>query len=144
MRNFKSNPVINIRYLEAVAGTKFVLTEFANLVHSQFDQDDHIDNALMGELELMENLTDIVRKVCTDTVINTTTFSSGGIMDVMGPSVYLLKLLMRQFSFPCLKQASEKYLWIVPEGLRASNLVSLMPTQKTCAVTFIRVKGRNV
>ena len=126
LRNFKSKQVISIDYLEAVAATKFSITEFANFVHSQFsnDQEAPLDWTLIEQLDSATALIDQVQKICTDTFINTTTFSTGGtIMDVIGPSVYLLKLLVRQYSYPCLKQASEKYLWIIPEGLRASNLV---------------------
>lgn len=115
---YKSNPVISIDYLEAVAGTKFAIMEVAIFIHSQL-----IDEVATRLDEHSKALMEQAKEVCTDTIINITTLYSKSV-DVTGPVVYLLKLLVRQFSFPCLKQASEKYPWIVPEGLRTSNLVS--------------------
>lgn len=131
LRKFKSDPVISIKYLERVAEMRFAIMEVASLIHSQlFSGDDgkkkrkvRISHSV-PQSKLVSTLMERARKVCTDRVINTTTFSPGGnVADIVGPSVYFLKLLVRQFSFPCLRQASEKYPWIVPEGLRNSNLV---------------------
>lgn len=104
--------------------------EVAELFHYQFSDEprEKLDRTPDSQ-ENVKILIDTAKKICSDTVINTTVintsiFSSTEDADVLGPAVYLLKLLVRQFSFPCLKQASEKYLWIVPEGLRTSNLVS--------------------
>lgn len=105
--------------------------EVAKLIYSHFSTE--------GEMRLYQAahhsgdipaLMEKAKNVCTDTEINSTTMYSGGNFDVTGPIVYLIKLLVRQFSFPCLKQASEKYPWIVPEGLRTSNLVSLFQNLK--------------
>ena len=109
-------------YIEGVAGTKFVLMEVAKFIYSQFSKERGI--VQVAEQELFIGLMEQVKKICTDTVINTTTLYGRGNLDMTGPVVYLLKLLLRQFSFPCLKQASERYPWIIPEGLRTSNLVS--------------------
>lgn len=118
LTSYKSNPVISIGYLEAVAGAKFAITEVANFIHSQL-----IDEVVTRHSENVSALMERAREICSDTIVNITTVSSKSV-DVTGPVVYLLKLLVRQFSFPCLKQASERYPWIVPEGLRTSNLVS--------------------
>ena len=129
LRKYKSNPAITISYLEAVAGAKFAILEVAELFYYEFcnepkEKPDHSPDSQ----ETMKMLIDTAKKICSDTVINTTVintsfFSSTEDTDVLGPAVYLLKLLVRHFSFPCLKQASEKHLWIVPESLRTSNLV---------------------
>lgn len=124
MKKYKSNPSISIDYLEGVAGTKFAIMEVAKFIHSQFSNGGELTfEQSFEQSELVSTLMERAKKVCTDSLINTTTFYSGGGVNVTGPVIYLLKLLVRQFSFPCLKQASEKYLWIVPEGLRTSNLV---------------------
>ena len=129
LRKYKSNPSINISYLEGVAGTKFAIMEVANFIHSQFSNDENLDiDQTFEQSEVVSTLMEWARRVCTDTVINTTTMKSGNV-DITGPVAYLLKLLVRHFSFPCLKQASEKYLWIVPQGLRTSNLVSKVTMQ---------------
>ncbi len=126
LNKFRCNPVISIAYLEAVAETRFAMMEIANFIHSQFSDEGRMRlDRSMEESATVTTLMELAKSVCTDTVINTTTFSSRS-WDVVGPAVYLLKLLMRQFSFSCLKQASEKYLWIVPDGLRNSNLVIVM------------------
>lgn len=123
LREFKSNLSISMEYIEGVAGTKFAIMEVAKLIYSQFSKEIGIGQ-VAERSELFINLMEQVKKVCTDTVINTTTLYARGNLDVTGPVVYLLKLLVRQFSFPCLKQTSERYPWMVPEGLRTSNLVS--------------------
>ena len=112
-------------YIEGVAGTKFAIMEVAKFIHSQLSSEEYVRPGQAVErsqvvLDLMEQM----KKICTDTFINTVTIYPRGNLDVTGPVVYLLKLLVRQFNFPCLKQTSERYPWIVPEGLRTSNLVS--------------------
>ena len=131
LKKFKTDPVISINYLERVAEMRFAIMEVACCINSQlFNGDDDKKKRKvrfghsMPQSKIVHTLMERARKVCTDRVLNTTTFSpAGSVADIVGPSVYFLKLLVRQFSFPCLRQASEKYPWIVPEGLRNSNLV---------------------
>lgn len=49
--------------------------------------------------------------------------------DVSGPSLYLLKMIVRQFGFPCLNYAFKEYEWIIPNCLRANT--------KVCLPTFV-------
>ena len=97
-----------VHYLEAIAGIRFAFLEIANLLHSE--REDCID------------LFELARDVCTDPAINTSDFTVND-RDVVGPAVYLLKLLVRKYGFPCLKQVYEKFNWIIPEGLRETNQV---------------------
>ena len=97
-----------VHYLEAIAGIRFAFLEIANLLHS--DREDCID------------LFELAEDVCTDPTINTSDFTVSG-TDVVGPAVYLLKLLVRKYGFPCLKQVYEQFNWIIPEGLRETNQV---------------------
>ena len=60
-----------------------------------------------------------VEELCADSRINTVASNT----DVVGPAVYLVKLLVRQYGFPCLKQVCEIHPWIIPEGLRTANQV---------------------
>lgn len=69
---------------------------------------------------LVFQLMQITEEVCTDPNINTTNFVVG---DVVGPAVYLLKLIVRQYGFNCLKQASVECQWVIPQGLRTADQV---------------------
>jgi hypothetical protein len=124
LKKYKHNPGINIDYLEGVAGTKFAIMEVAHLIHSQFSSEGKamFDQSVEQLGGAATTLLEATRKICTDPVINTTTIHSGSV-NVTGPVMYLLKLLVRHFNFPCLKPASETYPWIVPTALRTSNLV---------------------
>lgn len=92
--------------------------EVANLLHAQSD-DNRATSFNMQHLEF--SLIQLAEEVCTDCDINTTDFSDSGV-DVVGPAVYLLKLLVRQFGFPCLKKSSKKHQWL---GLQTANQVTL-------------------
>lgn len=114
LRGYQSDHVINSRYFEGVAGMRFALKEAATLLHSSIDDQN-------TQLRLAFQLLRVTEEVCTDPDINTTDFTVG---DVVGPAVYLLKLLVRQYGFDCLTQICKKYPWVVPEGLRTPNQVS--------------------
>jgi hypothetical protein len=45
--------------------------------------------------------------------------------DLVGAAIFLLKKIVRQFGFPCLKYISEEYEWIIPVSLRAADEVCL-------------------
>ena len=109
LRVYKERPEVNIEYLEAVAGVRFALMEITHLLHSDTQQQ------LIFDMHHVEEL-------CTDRRINTVDFSASN-TDIVGPAVYLVKLLVRQYGFPCLKQVCETHPWIVPEGLRTANQV---------------------
>ena len=111
LRVYKEKPEVNIEYLEAVAGVRFALMEITHLLHSGTQQQ------LIFDMHRVE-------KLCTDHHINTVDFSASN-TDVVGPAMYLVKLLVRQYGFPCLKQVCEAYPWIVPEGLRTANQVCI-------------------
>lgn len=118
LKGYKVNRIINIAYLKAVAGVRFAIMEVANLLHSQCSSEDMLRSHHQPDSELLE----LARNVCTDSDINTTHFDIA-VMNIIGPAAYLLKLLVRLYGFPYLKQVSEKYVWIIPEGLRTADLV---------------------
>jgi hypothetical protein len=125
LREFKSRQSITIGFLEGVAGAKFAMMEVAKFIYAHFSTESgemrHYQAAHQSAKSPL--LMDNAKTICTDHEINLIT-NAGGNLDMTGPIVYLIKLLVRQFSFPCLKQASEKYPWLIPEGFRTSNLVS--------------------
>jgi hypothetical protein len=115
LRHYQADPVISIAYLEGVAGRRYSMMELATLLHSVFAVEHDWQRYLLG-IQLVQ----ISKEVCTDPTINTTNFAEG---DVIGPAVYLLKLLVRQYGFGCLKKVSAEHKWLVPEGLRTSDRV---------------------
>ena len=114
LRIYKERPEVNIEYLEAVAGVRFALMEITHLLHSNYADKQQL---LIFDMHH-------VKELCTDHRINTVDFSASN-TDVVGPAMYLVKLLVRQYGFPCLKQVCEAYPWIVPEGLRTANQVCI-------------------
>lgn len=58
-----------------------------------------------------------VEEVCADPDIN---FTKGGV--IVGPAMYLVKLLVRQYGFSFLKRISKEYPWIVPDTLRKTEV----------------------
>lgn len=103
-----------------MAGVRFAIIEIASTLYSKFDVDEipKPHDLLQLEYSLMQ----LAEEVCSDPEINTTDFTTSDV-DVVGPSIYLLKLLVRQYGFPCLKHVSQEHKWIVPEGLRTADQV---------------------
>lgn len=114
LRRYQSNPVVGIRYLEGIAGMRFALMEAATLLHLMFHE-----TFPRHQQQLAFQLIQTTQDICTDHNINTSDFT----VDAVGPALYLLKLLVRQYGFNFLKQVSAEYQWIVPAGLRTGNQV---------------------
>ena len=117
LKEYKSNPIINIDYLEGVAGIRFAIMEVASLLHLDYDTDT-ARNLQRLKFDIMH----LAEKVCTDPVINTTDFVAST-DDAVGPALYLLKLLVRQYGFPYLKQVFEQHRWVIPESLQTTDQV---------------------
>ena len=118
---FKEEHVINIGYLEGVAGMRFAMMEVATVLHMLFNMEQDLQQRLQF-VKLITPLLNIAEEVCGDEDINTTNFTVG---DAIGPAVYLLKLLVRQHGFDCLMRVSTEHQWVVPEGLRNAEQVPL-------------------
>lgn len=121
LRRYQADPVINIGYLEGVAGMRFAMMEVAILLHMLFDNKEEQD--LQQLVKIGIHLLQIAEEVCGDFNINTTNFTVG---DAVGPAVYLLRLLVKQYGFDCLKNVSAECQWVVPEGLRAIDQVYII------------------
>jgi len=65
-----------------------------------------------------------VRSVCIDPAVNL--FDQTEQSDTTGPVLYLLKLIVRQFGFPCLKEVSVEHPWIMPHELKTEYEVSML------------------
>ena len=103
-------------YLEGVAKVRYALSVTAELLN-QSDQPRSQEESV-----LVVQLLQQAREVCTDPSINSV--DTTGRKDTVGPVVYLIKLLTRQYGLNCLQAAEEEHGWIVPEVLRKSEEVS--------------------
>ena len=104
----RSNASVSVGYLEAIAKARYALSVVAeNLKDNQLDGD----------------LLRIAHALCTDRQVNTIDVT--GKADTTGPVVYLLKLLVRQFGFPCLQLVSQSHPWVIPQELKRGDDVSL-------------------
>lgn len=113
LKEFKSSATINIGYLEGMAGIRFAIMEIAKFLPSLFRETVSQELQQLG-FPLMQ----AAEEVCKDPAINSPV--SG---DVVGPALYLLKLVVRLHSIPFLKRVSGEYHWIIPEALRTTNQV---------------------
>ena len=106
---------VSLEYLEGVAKVRFALTIVAELLSQSGEA-----RSQEGS-ELVMQLFHQTREVCTDTSINC--LDTTGKKDTVGPVVYLLKLLVRQYGLSCLQKASQEHTWILPEVLRQTEEV---------------------
>ncbi len=106
--HLRTPSVISLQYLEAVAGVRFALSVLAQLL----EKNGIINMAILR----------VARDLCMDDRLNI--IDPSGRVDTTGPVLYLVKLLVRQFGFPCLKRISQAHPWVVPEGLRRADNVS--------------------
>lgn len=65
------------------------------------------------------HLLPLVKELCLDPVINSTG------VNMVGPALYLIKLLIRQYGFPCLRKVFKNHQWIIPKGLCITDKVRL-------------------
>ncbi len=107
LQNHLCTPTVSLQYLEAVAGIRFALSVLAHELKS-----DRVNNTLLV----------VARDMCMDTRVNV--IDPTGRVDTTGPVLYLMKLLVRKFGFPCLQTVSQAHPWVIPEGLRRVDDVS--------------------
>ena len=94
-------------YLEGVSKVRYSLSVVADVL-SRSEHDDH------------QKLLEVAEKVCTDTDINVVNHFQH--ISVVGPSIYLVKLLIRRYGMPCLKATAEAYKWILPDDIRPKEV----------------------
>ena len=63
-----------------------------------------------------------VKEVCSDATINYV--DSNGQTDSFGPLLYLVKLIVRQYGFPCLVEVSTAHMWVIPPELKKTDEVN--------------------
>ena len=106
---------VTLDYLEGVAKVRFASSVVAELLN-QNDQPRSSEDGV-----LVVRLLHQAREVCVDPNINS--IDDTGQRDTVGPVVFLIKLLVRQYGLNCLQRASEDHAWIVPEQLKQTGEV---------------------
>ena len=109
---------VTVEYLEGVARVRFALVLVADILSSQVSgSGEHFFTSQANEL-----LT-LAKTACTETRINHIDMT--GTTHTIGPNVYLLKLLVRQFGAARLMEASKTCGWVLPPQLKTENTVSV-------------------
>ena len=110
-----TNATPTLDYLEGVARVRFALSIISELLNQNDQPWSHEDSVLVAQLLHQ------AREVCMDRNINS--IDDTGQRDTVGPVVFLIKLLVRQYGLNCLQRASEEHVWIVPEQLKQTGEV---------------------
>ena len=88
--------------------------------------------------ESVLELFDLARNICMDRVINVLDVSFN--KDTVGPGIYLVKLLVREYGLASLTEVSKIFKWIIPECFASTNqvceFVSLALSLSTCFSKF--------
>ena len=116
LKEYQTTHVVNIRYLEAVAVVRLALMEIASLLQRQSV---NVVTESEHQQQLKFKLVQLAESMCLDPTINSRDFDA----NAAGPTVYLLKLLVRRFGFQCLNTVSADHKWIVPKELQAADKV---------------------
>ena len=66
-------------------------------------------------------------RLCSDREVNC--IDPTGRKDTVGPVIYLLKLIVRQYGMPCLKAAAEIHEWLIPAQLKSEEVCNNVATQ---------------
>lgn len=97
-----------LEYLEGVAKTRFSLSVVAEVLKNE---------------ETGQTFMELLRaagQMCCDREVNC--IDPTGRKDTVGPVVYLLKLIVRQYGMTCLKAAAEIHEWLIPAQLKSEEV----------------------
>ena len=107
--------IVTLDYLEGVAKVRFALSVVAELLNQNDQPRSHEEDVQVVKL------LHVAQEVCVDANINT--IDDTGRRDTVGPVVFLIKLLVRQYGLRYLRKASEAHVWITPELLKETGEV---------------------
>ena len=111
---------ITVDYLEGIAGVRFALVLTADILNSRISKARSREHSFTAQADHLLRLTE---RVCTDASINHIDIT--GTTDTIGPNVYLLKLLVRQFGSTQMMEVSKVCGWVLPPQLRTEHTVSI-------------------
>ena len=97
-----------LEYLEGVAKARYSLSVVAEVIKNT--QSGHHFKELLRA----------AGRMCSDCEINR--IDPTGRKDTVGPVIYLLKLIVRQYGMPCLKAAAEIHEWLIPAQLKSNEV----------------------
>lgn len=109
-RDYQSRAPNSLAFLTGVAGIRFAISEIAN-IHNFFFSTKDIERPQDIKL-LVARLMQQGQAICV---------SSTNPNDLLRPAIFLLKMIVRQFGFPCLKFVSKEYEWVIPVSLRTKE-----------------------
>lgn len=66
-------------------------------------------------------LLEATKQLCSDREVNC--IDPTHHRNTVGPVIYLLKLMVRQYGMPCLKAATDVYEWIIPAELKSEEVL---------------------
>ena len=97
-----------LEYLEGVAKVRYSLSVVAEVLKED----------LKGHyfVELLK----AAAKMCSDLEVNC--IDPAQWQNTMGPLIYLLKLIVRQYGMPCLRVAAQVHDWLIPARLKTKHV----------------------
>ena len=102
---------ISVLLLEGLAKIRFSLSIAADIFEKQVSSKQNIVTN-----SSMKLLVYTAQNVCCDLKINV--IDTTGSLDMTGPIVYLMRLLVRQYGMSCLEKVADAYTWVIPKQLR--------------------------
>ena len=109
---------ISVLFLEGLAKIRFSLSVVADILEKQVSSKQKVTTS--------SHITQLVytaQNICSDLNINV--IDTTGNLDTTGPTVYLMRLLVRQFGMSCLEKVADTYSWIIPMELRSKQEVKI-------------------
>ena len=97
-----------LEYLEGVAKARFSLSVVAEVLKNE-ETGHHF-------VELLK----AAGQMCSDHEVNC--IDTTDQQNTVGPVIYLLKLIVRQYGMPCLKAAAEAHEWLIPSQLKSEEV----------------------
>ena len=97
-----------LAYLEGVAKARFSLSVVAEILKNK---------------ENGQHITELLRaagQMCSDREVNC--IDPTDQKDIVGPVIYLLKLIVRQYGMPYLNVAAEVHEWLIPAQLKSEEV----------------------
>ena len=102
---------ISVLLLEGLAKIRFSLSIAADIFEKQVSSKQNIVTS-----SSIKQLVYTAQNVCCDLKINV--IDTTGSIDMTGPTVYLMRLLVRQYGMSCLEKVADTYSWVIPKELR--------------------------
>jgi hypothetical protein len=97
-----------LEYLEGVANVRFSLSVVAEVLNSE-ETGQHFMKLLKA-----------AGQICSDREVNCIDPTER--QNTVGPLIYLLKLIVRQYGMPCLSVAAQGHDWLVPAELKSQEV----------------------